>query len=213
MIGRQWIALALLLFAGGLLVSCGGGGEEAPQGASTAEQGGPPPVIQDGAGMAVDAISGEAIDASRIVAGAAPFDADIVVTKAVSGYQGYQYSIQWDPAVLAYDAAKDLKPEGLELCAAPVVEATTVYGGCARTSDNTNYTGPINTLTFHCVADGASPLHLVGLSEDANFGSTALGYAGVTIETELADASVTCQGTGQAPAAPPATAAPATPTP
>jgi len=201
MIGRQWIALSLLLFAGGLLVSCGGGGEEATEG----QQGGPPPVIRDGAGMAVDAVSGGAVDASRIVAGAAPFDADIVVAKAVSGYQGYQYLVQWDPTVLEYDAQKDLKPEGLEICATPVVEDKTVYSGCARASENTNYTGPTNTLTFRCVADGISPLHLITMVEDKSFGSTALGYAGQTIETELADASVTCQGTGQAPAASPTT--------
>jgi hypothetical protein len=199
MISRQWMAVALMLFAGGLLVSCGGGGEEGTEG----QQGGPPPVIQDGATMTVDAVSGGAVDASRIVDGAAPFDADVVITKAVSGYQGYQYFVQWDPAVLAYDGQKDLKPEGLELCAEPVLDTDRVYGGCARTSENTNYTGPTNTLTFHCVADGVSPLHLVTLTEDPNFGATNLGYAGQTIETELVDASVTCQGTGQAPAVAP----------
>jgi len=209
MISRQWVALALLLFAGGLLVSCGGGGEEGTEG----QQGGPPPVIQDGAALAVDAVSGGAVDTTRIAAGAAPFDADIVVTKAVSGYQGYQYFVQWDPAVLAYEGQKDLKPEGLEICATPVLDTDRVYSGCARVSENTNYTGPMNTLTFHCVADGASPLHLITLVEDEHFGSTALGYAGQTIETELANASVTCQGTGQAPAAAPTTAALATPTP
>lgn len=207
MIGRQWIALALLLLAGGLLVSCGGGGGETPTGTlpDGQQQSAAPPVIRDGSGMVVDAVSGGAVDATRIMTGTSPFDVDVVVDKAVSGYQGYQYLVRWDPAVLAYEGQKDLKPAGLELCAAATERTNTVLGGCARTSDNTNYTGPVNTLTFHCVADGASPLHLVTLIEDEDFGSTALGYAGVTIETTVTDASVTCQGVGQAPAPAPTT--------
>jgi len=202
MIARQWTALALLLFAGGLVVSCGGGGKEAPQGQ---QQIGTPGVIRDGGGMVVDAVSGGAVDVGRIVSGTSPFDVDLVINKAVSGYQGYQYLIRWDPAVLAYQGEKDLKPAAMDLCVNPTTMDSTVYGGCARVSENTSYTGPINTLTFRCVADGVSPVHLVTLTEDQNFGSTAMGYAGVTIETALADASVTCQGTGGAPAAAPTT--------
>lgn len=208
MIGRSWIAVALLLLAGGLLVSCGGGGEEAPEGASPearAEEGGPPPVITNGGGMVVDAISGGAVDASRSVTEASPFDVDIVVDKAASGYQGYQYMLQWDPAVLAYEGQEDLKPAELELCAAATARENTVYGGCARVSENTNYTGPMNTVTFRCVADGTSPLHLMSLTEERQFGCTTLGYAGVVVETTLTDASVTCQGVGEAPPAAPAT--------
>jgi hypothetical protein len=166
------------------------------------EEGGPPPPIRNGAGMAVDAVSGGAVDVSRTVAGASPFDVDIVIDRAVSEYQGYQYLVQWDAAVLAYEGQKDLKPAELELCAAPVPRENTVYSGCARISDMTNHTGPVNALTFRCLADGTSPLHLITLVEDRHFGSTVLGFAGVTVETRLADASVTCQGVGQAPATP-----------
>jgi hypothetical protein len=153
--------------------------------------------------MGIDAVSGGAVDAARVVTGSSPFDIDIVFLSATGGYQGYQYFVQWDPVVLAYEGQRDLKPEGLEICATPVVEDKTVYSGCARVSENTSYTGPTNTLTFHCVADGVSPLHLVTLTEDPHFGAASLGYAGQTIETALVDASVTCQGTGQAPAVAP----------
>jgi len=204
MIGRLWIALVLLL-AAGLVVSCGGGGEEAPEGAPPQGQneGAPPPPIQDGAGMVVDAVPDGAVDASRTVSGTSPFEVDVVVDRAESGYQGYQFKLQWDAAVLAYEGQEDLKPAELDLCAAASVRGNTVYGGCARVRENTNYTGPINRLTFRCLGDGTSLLHLVSLVEDEHFGSKALGYSGVAIETTLADASVTCEGAGQAPAATP----------
>jgi hypothetical protein len=144
--------------------------------------------------MVVDALSGGTVDVSRTVTGTSPFDVDVVVDKALSGYQGYQYKVQWDPAVLAYEAQEDLMPAELELCAEPTVRDNTVYGGCARVTETTDYTGPIHRLTFRCVANGASPLHLITLVEDRHFGSTLLGFAGVTIETALVDASVTCQG-------------------
>jgi hypothetical protein len=203
---KSWVLLALLI-AGGLLASCGGDGEEGTQTSFTGLQGTPqpPPIIQDGGGMVMDAVSGGAVDAGRVVTGSDPFDVDLVVDKAVSGYQGYQFTIRWNQSVLAYQEQKDLKPEQLVLCSAPNVRENSVYGGCARVSENTNYVGPLNTLTFRCAADGVSPIHLVDLTEDPNFGTTELGYAGVTVETTLADASVTCQGVGQAPAAAPTT--------
>lgn len=206
MIGRLWIALVLLL-AGGLLISCGGGGEEAPEAPPPEgrDEGQPAPIIRNGAAMVIDAVPGGDVDASGTVSGTSPFDVDIVVDKAVSGYQGYQYMLQWEPAVLAYEEQEDLKPEELELCAAATAGENTVYGGCVRVSENTNYTGPINRLTFRCLADGTSLLHLMTLVEDQHFGSSVLGYAGVTVETTLADASVTCQEVGQAPAAAPTT--------
>jgi len=151
-------------------------------------------MIRDGAAMAVDALPDGALDSSREVSGAEPFEVDVVISKAVSGYQGYQYKVQWDGTVVAYDGQKDLTPAALELCAAATKREDTVIGGCIRVSELTNFTGPVNRLTFHCVAEGTSPLHLVTLAEDRFFGSTALGEAGVYIETTLADAVVTCRG-------------------
>jgi hypothetical protein len=192
---RIWWIVVPLVLAGFLLAACGGGGEESsgatPPGATEGGQAG---VITDGAGMALDAIPGGALDASRTVTGGDPFEVDLVIDKAVSGYQAYQFRVQWDGSVLAYDSEKDLMPAELTLCAPGAMREDSFYSGCARTADNTNFTGPVNTLTFHCIADGTSQLHLISIDEDADFNTTALGYGGVVIETELADASVTCQG-------------------
>jgi hypothetical protein len=201
--GKFWVAsVVLLLLVGVALAACGGGGDEAPEEAAPEGQEEPaaPPPITDGADMVVDAVAEGTVDLSRTVAETSPFDIDVVVSKAVSGYQGYQFLLEWDPAVLAYEGQEDLKPAELDLCAAANVRDNTVYGGCARVSENTNYTGPINRLTFRCVADGTSPLHLVTMEEDENFGTSVLGFAGQVVETTLADASVTCQGVGPAPA-------------
>jgi hypothetical protein len=204
MFAKSWVLLAVLI-AGGLLAACGGDGDKGSQTPFTGLEGTPQPapIIRDGGGMAIDAVSGGAVDASRVVTGSDPFDVDLVVDKAVSGYQGYQFTIQWDPTVLAYQEQKDLQPEQMVLCATPNVKENSVYSGCARVSENTSYVGPLNTLTFQCVADGVSPMHLVSLTEDPAFGTSELGFSGVTVETTLTDASVTCQGLGQAPAAAP----------
>jgi hypothetical protein len=160
-------------------------------------------MISDGAGMLLDAVSGGATDSSRTVTGTDPFEVDLVVSRASSPYQGYQYQVQWDPKVLAYDDQRDLKPAGLELCAAGAKGDDSFFSGCARPSDSTDFTGPVNTLTFHCIADGTSTVHLVKLAEDEDFGSSVLGFGGVIIETTLTDALVTCQRMASAPTLPP----------
>jgi hypothetical protein len=167
----------------------------------------PAPATAVTATIAVDAVSGGAVDATRVVTGPSPFDVDIVVTKAGSGYQGYQYLFKWDPAIVAYEGEKDLKPAGIDICGTPTLESeNTLYTGCAKLSQGAlNYTGPVSTLTFHCVADGVSPLHLMTFAEDKDFGTSVLGWTGVIIETTLTDASVTCQGVGQSPATVPTT--------
>jgi hypothetical protein len=193
----------MVVLAAIAMVSCGAnGGEEtrpgetqaAPPATGSAEATAPTALAGNGAAMAADAIPDGAIDATREVSGTEPFEIDVVMTKAVSGYQGYQYKVEWDGAVLAYDSQVDLMPAGLELCAAATQRENTVLGGCVRIRDLTNFTGPLNRLTFHCLADGTSPLHLVTLGEDTYFGNSALGEVGVIIETELADATVVCRG-------------------
>jgi hypothetical protein len=153
-------------------------------------------VAQQPNAMAVDAVSGGGVDPSRTVTGTAPFNVDIVITVAGQAYAGYQYSLKWNPAVLAFDSQTDLMPtgSGLNLCASPTIYEDRVQGGCVRTSGTTTFTGPVNTVTLHCVANGPSPLHLVTMVEDPDFGTTTLGIGGVTIATALTDASVTCTG-------------------
>lgn len=186
---KVWAWWTLFFVIGGLLVSCGDGdGDGEAEPATT-----PVPGVSLGeAEIAVDAVSGGTVDATRTVTGTGPFEVDVVIVSTTEGYQGYQYKLRWDEAVLAYDGQTDLKPADLDLCATPTVRGSTVYGGCVRVSDNTTFTGPVNTLTLHCLSTGTSPLHLMTRTEDPHFGSGTLGFAGVSIPTTLTDASVTC---------------------
>jgi len=152
--------------------------------------------------IAVDAVSGGSVDASRTVTGTDPFDVDVVITTVGEAYQAYQQYTQWNPAVLALDNAVFLSPDGLVLCGQRVTTESTVQGGCAGMG-TTTYTGPVETFTFHCVADGTTTLHLVTLVENFQFGTTTVRSPGSIIDTTLIDASMTCQGIG-----PPATATP-----
>jgi len=151
--------------------------------------------------MAVDALPGGGIDSSRTVAGTAPFDVDIVITNASEAYQGYQYKLQWDAAVLAYDSQAYLMPAELSFCAHDIdLVGNTVYAACAREAGTTTFTGPVSRVTFHCLGSGASPLRLMSLAEDAAFGSHVLGEGGADIETALASAQITCAADGAVPA-------------
>jgi hypothetical protein len=209
--GRWALGFALVALMVG---ACGGGKEEpAPTGvgetpsaaaAVATVPGQPmteaatPPVaptaqVLEGGAMALDAVAGGQVDASRVVTGQGPFEVDVVVVKAGPGYQGYQFTLLWDPAVLAYDSQVDLMPEQLNLCAAPTAREGTVFAGCARVQGNTTFEGPLNTLTFHCVGQGTSAIHLATPNEVPS-GSTLLGYGGVTIVTETEDVAVTCSG-------------------
>jgi hypothetical protein len=143
--------------------------------------------------MAVDAVSGGAVDASRVVTGSDPFDVDIVILSGASGYQGYQYKLEWDPSVLAYDHQKHLMPAELNFCADAIVGTSDVYTGCARSGGDTTFVGPLNTVTLHCIGAGVSPLHLKTMTEDVNFGTSVIGDVGILVDTSLTDASVTCQ--------------------
>jgi hypothetical protein len=144
--------------------------------------------------MAVDAVSGGEIAAATEVRGGGPFEIDINILRATTGYQAYQYYLEWDPNLLALDGHRDLKPDGLELCANPAISADVVAAGCLSVTEPTTFAGPVSTITFHCVANGTSVLHLLTSAEDPASFSTAMAPRGVVIHTDLTDASVTCVG-------------------
>ena len=158
----------------------------------------PPPPSPTSNAIVVDATSGGGIGSTRTVIGTAPFDIDIHITDASQPYQGYQYMLQWDPAVLAYDGQENLYPAGLSLCARAMLEDGTVRTGCTRANGTTQFVGPVNTVTLHCVADGTTRLHLRTHAEEPYFYAVTLGYAGVEMDTILTDASITCRGAGEA---------------
>jgi hypothetical protein len=177
--------------------------------------------------MAIDAIPGGGIDASVGVTGTAPFDVDIVVTEASTPYQGYQDKLAFDSSVVNADAVTQLKPADMTTCGVPAVNINNsdnslpgytgaAYDvGCAKLSPGgVTYTGPVTTVTLHCVGNGTSALHLVTLVEDPDYGTSTVDASGSVIDTGLTDASVTCGEGGPAPTATPpgATGSPA-PTP
>ena len=175
--------MLVLALAGALL----GLGSEWWSGGPSASQAASPNAVT------VDAVSGGGIDSARSVSGSGdPFPLDIVITSAGTSYQSYQYYLQWDPDVLAYDAQTNLSPSGLVLCATPTITGQTVWAGCSRQTGTTTFAGPVNTVSLHCVGDGTSPLHLRTLGEDVVLGTTTLAQYGVTIDTSLTDAAVTC---------------------
>jgi hypothetical protein len=65
------------------------------------------------------------------------------------------------------------------------------------------FTGPVDTITMHCVANGVSALHLQTLVENPGFGSSTMAVGGGYVITGLTDASVTCQGIAASPATAP----------
>ncbi len=198
---RYWAGLAILALVAALWVSCGDDGDEAtpqdgqaPAATEADSQVVPVATAAGTAVMAVDAVSGGEINATADIAGTDPFDVDVDILDATIGYQGYQYYLEWDPEVLAFDNHADQEPEDLDLCANPKVEESRIAAGCARVTDTTTFAGPVGTLTFHCVASGTSLLHLVTSGERPVSFSTAMAPRGLLIPTELRDASVTCPG-------------------
>lgn len=185
---RAWASLAVLVLLAFAWTSCG----DDETGSNKVVT---PVVASEGtAEMAVDAVSGGEITAATEVRGTGPFDIDINVLAATTGYQAYQYYLEWDPNLLALDEHRDLKPDGLELCAKPAISADVVAAGCVNVTEATTFAGPVSTITFHCVANGTSVLHLLTSAEDPASYSTAMAPRGVVVQTNLTDASVTCLG-------------------
>ena len=155
--------------------------------------------------MSVDAVSGGGLDLSRIVTGATPFTVDIVVRSPVgTAYAGYQDGLAFDSSVVNADTVTQLKNGGMTTCGAKAVNNNdptfppytgNAYDyGCANLSGTGTFTGPVTTVTLHCVGNGTSPLHLITLGEDSSSGTTTADSLGGFINTGLTDASVTCTG-------------------
>lgn len=148
--------------------------------------------------MAVDVLPGGAIDAERTVAGKEPFQVTVNITEVAVPYVAYQFKLQYDIAILEFVSNENHEPGGLNVCPEPFVSESTVFMGCASvTLTPTEFVGVTDTLTFRCIADGTSRLHL--MSNDEVGVATGSNMAGESdlIETELRDASVTCSSTGE----------------
>ena len=149
--------------------------------------------------MAVDAVPGGGIDSSRVVSGRDPFEVSIVITDASIPYTGYQYWLEWDPAVLAFDSEVPGEAWGVGACTKVELGRGSAAAGCVGATSQ--FVGPVSTARMHCVADGESPLVAA-----ADMSTTFREGPEPVIDTTLAGASIACQDVGPAgpPAIPPA---------
>jgi len=185
----------------------------------------PPATASSSDGMAVDAVPGGGVDASVWVPEGASFQVDVVLTDASIAYQGYQDELSFDSSVVNADTVTQLSPAGTDfVCGATATNNSdnSIPGytgraydyGCGKLSAGGNtFTGPVTTVTLHCVGNGTSALHLVTLVEDSASGTTTVDAFGGNISTGLTDASVTCGGEGPAPTPTPGEGPTATPLP
>jgi len=150
------------------------------------------------------------VDGNFTIATADPFDVEIDITAGGEVYQGYQFMLQWDPAILSYVDSAPLMPAGLDLCAEPSVVSAMVLVGCLNASGPVSFEGAVHAVTFRCLAVGSSTLHLKTQAEDPIYGSATLGDTGL-MPTSLTDATVTCQTGGPPP--PPSPTIPPAPSP
>jgi hypothetical protein len=177
--------------------------------------------------MSVDAVSGGAIDASRSVTTADPFDVDIYIQHGGGpslDYSWYEAILCFDPGVLDFVPAADLDRDGTaeswaytdlgEMRAHVAVwersggcpgnpANTRLYGASSASVGQTSTSGVAATATFRCVGSGTTTLHLVSQAEDGGFFAQTGGTGGVSLPTTLADAVITCS--------PPPTATPCPP--
>jgi hypothetical protein len=123
----------------------------------------------------------------------AGFDVDIRVVTTEPLFQGYQFRLDYDPAIVNVDGVTQHEPINLNLCATPSIDnvAGTVLSGCAALSAvPVPFDEIVETVEMHCVAPGTSPLTLVGLGVDPQYGSTIFG--GEEPPTILISDSVDC---------------------
>jgi hypothetical protein len=163
--------------------------------------------------MGVDANANtELVDTTAIHLADQEFDVGIDVTWGLANWQGWQATLQYNPSVLEWvptfdsdgDTTKDcvtytgLGGATLDSCPSGQSDrdGDTVYDslfvGTGLPGDTTTATGQVAVMRFDCRGSGTSPLHLVTLVEDLDFGSTMLGQGGVIVPTDLADATITC---------------------
>ena len=149
--------------------------------------------------MAADATSGGSVDPTRTVNGSTPFQMSVHITQAGEPYQGYQVGVQYDSAVINYVSATYLNgaTHGMVLNAPLVDQAVSgtlrrTRAGSSLLSGTITFTGEVLGVTYRCVANGTTSLHLVTQAEAASW-TTTIGPAGA-LATDLTDATVTCEG-------------------
>lgn len=196
----RWVWLPVVVFVVGLVIVL------RPNGPLVGAQ-------PDSNAMAVDAeaSTGGVVDASATHLVGGEFEASINITAAGAEWQGWQATLQYDPALLEFLPTSDLTFDtvneswtytglGGTVLNATVTEVDrdgdtvhdSLYGGAVRIPGPTTVTGQVVLVRFRCLDSGVSSLHLVTVVEDPAFGATTLATGGDFVSTALADASVAC---------------------
>lgn len=149
--------------------------------------------------MAIDVIPGGGVDYSMTVTGTVPFDVDVLITQAGTPYAGYDSILEFDPSILALVGHSYLATDIFNLCADATTGTGRVNSGCARSTGTTTFTGGTDRISFQCIGQGTSALHLV--PPEGNVTHTSmLGAGGTLVPTALSDAQITCgEGGGPVP--------------
>jgi hypothetical protein len=143
--------------------------------------------------MAVDADpASAAVDHATTQALGAPFDVAIDMASAMSEYNVYQFTLQWDSSILSYVSATHLKPDGFTACFDFNPTASTVATACGRPAGPSTFLAATDRVSLQCKTEGVSALHLVTSDEDPTFGTMTI-TDGEIVATDTVDASVTCQ--------------------
>jgi hypothetical protein len=106
-------------------------------------------------------------------------------------YQGYEFGLTWDEAILSFVSEEPLNPAEMDVCPDTVILDFMfgIYGGCLRVSGTSSFSGPVTLLTFRCEAVGNPGLRNLTLDEARSLG-TALQANAQQFATEI-DAGVT----------------------
>jgi hypothetical protein len=154
--------------------------------------------------MAIDANADTPeIDAQASYPVGSEFTVAIVLQSTEGTYQGYQFDMAWDPAVVSYVSVEHLKPAGLETCS-PTRTFDNEFGGthvaafCLNTQlVPVNFTGPLSKVTLRCTQAGQSALHLRSPSDGDGFPGTKVENTELSPSSlhqlTLLDATVSCQ--------------------
>jgi hypothetical protein len=213
------LLMAFLAFALVFGAACGGDDDDDNATDVTVVGNGTPPAggtPADGAVTSVDTTvaidadaSTPAIDAQATYASGAEFQVAFAMQDAGGGYEGYQFSVGWDPAVISYvtDSVEHLRPEDLSTCS-----PTRTYNGtegatqdeslppnrvaafCASTQLNpTEYEGPLSTVRFTCSGTGQSALSIQTSEEVSPGTKVETRTLGIAHRLQVANATVSCQ--------------------
>ncbi len=136
-----------------------------------------------------------AVNAPAAAYTSTPFTAtiDLTAIPAGSAWSTYVNQLRYNTSVLKVNS---VTPGGIGTCTTANgnwgVESTVPVVDWCAFENNLTTTGPATVIQFQCLRYGTSPLHLVTLAEDSNWGTALFDTSAVNFPTLTSDATVTC---------------------